>query len=296
MAPRPIDPALPFPEAPEASSAAWLIRFTEVRAAPGGDAGQEKRIHVGSLRLSSVGALESDIRSAMLHGLLALDVFPRMEAEDWSLSSDGAVERLAGLCREAVGARFQVEVAVVEEDEEERFRETWGSTSPDWGGKEAPWAPLPLRQARKYIQDNPDAQVEIIFPTVYEEDRAAMMKDLATAQSVGAITHRRMSEQMAKELGQEQYDYDTEQEEIKLHPGPPPPGMPPGGAPPGGPGGAALGNKVQATLKAPDEVADPSHRPGMDAPARARFRNDQKAKLTEALDAVEVEDPDDEDA
>ena len=41
------------------------------------------------------------------------------------------------------------------------------------------------------------------------------LEDLATAQAVGAITHRRMAEQMAKELGFDDYDYVTELDAIK---------------------------------------------------------------------------------
>lgn len=287
----PIDPDLPVPQAPRESPTAWLIRFTEVCPGPAGAAG--RRLHVGSLRLSATGALESDLRSAMLQGLLAFEVFPRIEAEDWALSAPDAPQRLAEACQRAVGGRFEVALAAIEEEEEddERFRETWGSTSPDWGGGAAPWAPLPLRQARQYIQANPDAQVEILFPTVYEEDRSAKVRDLATAQGVGVISHRRMAEQMAKELGQEQYNYDAEQEEIRLHPGPPPPGGGPGtlGAPGGG---TALGQAVQATLAPPNVPAAPGHRPDMDADAQARFRNDQKAQLTEALERAEVDLPD----
>jgi hypothetical protein len=83
----------------------------------------------------------------------------------------------------------------------------------DDGLPEAPWAPMPLERARTFAREH-DAQIEVFFPTVYEEDRTAKLADLTTAQTVRAIAHRRMSEQMARELGFEHYDYDEEQAEI----------------------------------------------------------------------------------
>lgn len=81
--------------------------------------------------------------------------------------------------------------------------------------KEAPHQKLPLAIARERIHDDESMQLDTIFPEVMEEDRQSKLKDLATAQAVGAITHRRMAEQMAKELGFDDYDYDMEIEEIE---------------------------------------------------------------------------------
>jgi hypothetical protein len=80
--------------------------------------------------------------------------------------------------------------------------------------KDAPYQRLPLAIARERIQLDETWNLDTIFPEVYEEDRTTKMKDLATAQAVGAITHRRMAEQMAKELGFDDYDYDSEIQEI----------------------------------------------------------------------------------
>ncbi len=80
--------------------------------------------------------------------------------------------------------------------------------------KDAPWQRTPFWIARRAIQENEDWQLDSIFPEVYEEDRTSKLKDLATAQAVGAITHQRMAEQMAKELGFDDYDYDAEIEAI----------------------------------------------------------------------------------
>ncbi len=89
----------------------------------------------------------------------------------------------------------------------------------------APWSPTPLRPARDFVKHDKNAGIEINFPTVYEEDRSKKLQDLATAQAVGAITHQRMSEQIAKELGFEQYNYDEELENIKIEMKKLPPGI-----------------------------------------------------------------------
>ncbi len=79
----------------------------------------------------------------------------------------------------------------------------------------APWTPVPVRQARQFIKDHPEAAIDVVFPTVYEEDRSAKLKDLGTAQALGSISHRRMSEMMAKELGVDPYVYNEEMEQIE---------------------------------------------------------------------------------
>lgn len=83
-------------------------------------------------------------------------------------------------------------------------------------GNEAPWSPVPVGPGRAYVRASPEAKIDIVFPTVYEEDRSAKLKDLATAQAVGSISHQRMSEQMAKELGFEQYSYTEELRQIQI--------------------------------------------------------------------------------
>ena len=79
----------------------------------------------------------------------------------------------------------------------------------------SPWSPVPTQSIRKVISRNEDMQIEVITPASYEEDRTAKIKDLATAQGLGVITHRRMAEQTAKELNFEQYDYEAEMRQIK---------------------------------------------------------------------------------
>ncbi len=78
-----------------------------------------------------------------------------------------------------------------------------------------PWTPVPLQVARDWLKDHEDGAFNTVFPTVYEEDRSTKLKDLGTAQALGVITHQRMSEQMAKELGIEQYDYQEELRQIE---------------------------------------------------------------------------------
>lgn len=107
---------------------------------------------------------------------------------------------------------------VDEDDEDWEDDELSESDSMGYGydtQPDAPWSQVPS-EGKMFIKKNEDAQVEIVFPTVYEEDRTAKLKDLATANGLGTITHRRMSQQMAKELNFEQYDYVEEMEQIKL--------------------------------------------------------------------------------
>lgn len=78
-----------------------------------------------------------------------------------------------------------------------------------------PWSPVPTAIGKTFINQNRDSQIDIVFPTVYEEDRTAKIKDLATAQALDTITHQRMSEQIAKEMGFENYAYDEEEQQIK---------------------------------------------------------------------------------
>lgn len=78
-----------------------------------------------------------------------------------------------------------------------------------------PWSPVPTALGKAFITQNRDAQIDIVFPTVYEEDRTAKIKDLATAQALDSITHQRMSEQIAKEMGFENYEYTEEEDQIK---------------------------------------------------------------------------------
>lgn len=81
--------------------------------------------------------------------------------------------------------------------------------------KDAPFEKTPLWIARNRIKSDEDWTLDTIFPEVMGEDRTSKLKDLATAQAVGAISHQRMAEQMAKELGFDDYDYDAEIEAIE---------------------------------------------------------------------------------
>jgi len=301
-----IDPALREAELPSKSAhPTWILRFFEQVERPQRPAGEEQleeaerhvTRHVGSLKLAPSGKLDMDIRSATLQGVLSLNVFPVMEADAWIMGDPDSIDRLEEHCVAACTGRFTVERVRAEEDDETLREAAFGSVSPDWGGPAAPWSPLPLRQARQYISRHPDAQIEIEFPTVYEEDRTAKMADLTVAEQQKVISHRRYAEQVAKELGVAQYDYDEEQADIRLHPNPaqPPAGLPglsPGGAPGLGVDptrSAGLANRVRATMagQAPEPAAGAGHRPGLGAEDRAAFRNDQ-AKINEAAARLEA--------
>lgn len=95
-----------------------------------------------------------------------------------------------------------------------RYREGMRREIVEAADLSAPWSPTPLLAVRRLIAAEPEMQIDVVFPTVYEEDRTVKIKDLAAAQGLDAISHRRMAEQIAKELGIEQYDYDDERAQI----------------------------------------------------------------------------------
>jgi hypothetical protein len=79
---------------------------------------------------------------------------------------------------------------------------------------DAPWAPVSLRRAREFRRRFPDANPEFIFPEIYSEDRSAVLKDVQAAEAAGHLSHRRAAEMTARELDIENFDYDSEQEQI----------------------------------------------------------------------------------
>lgn len=142
-----------------------------------------------------------------------------------------------------------------------------------------PWSAVPLTRVRRMQRTNPATRADFSFPTVYEENRAEKIKDLAAANELKIISHRRLAELVSNELALDQYDYDVELGQIQkeqqnplLAPptdpammqgsgtlwdainkrsaltgkpvgdqSPVPPGVMPAGGPPGGPASAALG-------------------------------------------------------
>lgn len=100
------------------------------------------------------------------------------------------------------------------EDEVDRKVKAWLSESGYDAQFVPPWSPVPTALGKTFINQNRDAQIDIVFPTVYDEDRTAKIKDLATAQALDSITHQRMSEQIAKEMGFENYEYAEEQQQV----------------------------------------------------------------------------------
>jgi hypothetical protein len=69
------------------------------------------------------------------------------------------------------------------------------------GPSDAPWSEVPTALAKRYIRENPDAAIEVIFPTVYEEDRSSKLKDLGTAEAMEWISHQQAQETALQELG-----------------------------------------------------------------------------------------------
>src|SRR5258707_294847 len=64
-----------------------------------------------------------------------------------------------------------------DEDEEDEV-ETEGKRSRETVSDGAPWSPVPLRPARDLVKRHPESAIDVVFPTVYEEDRTAKLKDL----------------------------------------------------------------------------------------------------------------------
>jgi hypothetical protein len=271
---------------------------------------------VGGKRLGQVagnlaGRVEFDISNAAFQGRMLLDVVPALEAvamtparPEYQDAFKRTVESLDG------GGKFRVDFREVlnirEAMEGLGYRGAgdapnavvrWGSSSPDWGGPAAPWSPVPLEPARKFIKDNPDAAIEVNFPTVFEEDRSAKIGDLIKGDLAGFISHRNAAEQYAKEMGFEQYDYDDTQEEIaQEHPRDsvapdmkPTAGKGGGGEPGGGGSGVVKASPLQQPqAERPGAGVTRAVWAGDDAAGRHAFRAEQK-RLSEIDDEDEEE-------
>lgn len=64
-----------------------------------------------------------------------------------------------------------------------------------------------------------NAEIEVTFPEIVVQDRSAKLRDTFLAANEGAISHKRASEIVAKELGITEYDYRSEQKEMLAQPG-----------------------------------------------------------------------------
>jgi hypothetical protein len=172
---------------------------------------------------------------------------------------------------------------------ERRIEESGGS----YGTDEAPWTPVPLKAARDFIDADETRALEMVFPTVYEEDRTAKIKDLATAQGLDYASHRWTAEQVAQELGREEFDYDAELDEIrKERVTLPPPEVAATNVGMGGTAaakslfvkGGTLGSPTGAAKpleipggSGPDATQDqPQHRDQVSGPVVAQFKKSQK--------------------
>ena len=271
------------------AEAGWVATITEAQSG--------KRL--GQVAGNQAGRIEFDIVNAAFQARMLLDVIPALEAvamtptrPEYRESFQKTVENLDGGTKYKVGFREVLNVREAMEGlgyrgagDTPNAVVRWGSSSPDWGGPAAPWSPVPLEPARKFIKENPDAAIEVNFPTVFEEDRSAKIGDLIKGDLAGFISHRRAAEQYAKEMGFEQFDYDDEQAEISAeHPKDSvSPDMKPtagkGGGEPGG-GGGGMGVVKASPLQQP-QAEGPIGRTravwaGDDAAGRHSFRAEQK--------------------
>lgn len=74
-----------------------------------------------------------------------------------------------------------------------------------------------------------DAELEVTFPEIMPQDRTAKIKDVMLAEQQRYISHQRASEIVAKELGIDEYEYETEQKQIDSEPAIAPLSAPPMG-------------------------------------------------------------------
>lgn len=215
-----------------------------------------------------------------------LSMDERIEAEAARLAEDLLIEAVAGtILATTPAARVEATVHTVAAAE-----------------ADVPWAPVPVRIARKFLKDVPEAALDLMFPTVYEEDRTAKIRDLITAHDVQAITHQRMASQVVKELGvDEDYDYKDEQaklvDEQRTMMPTTPLGMGdtlargvvgPMGGQPGGGAGAAGGQPVQARLAG---AGTQPRRDALSGDATREFRQQQRqseAEIRRLTDIVEA--------
>lgn len=173
---------------------------------------------LGQIIGNQAGKLEFEIQDATFQGLLMLDVIPALEAVSMTPANTEYPEALKKTIESLKEKKYRVELREVLSLRESSFGGDqptavirWGSVSPTWGGPAAPWAPVPLGIAHEFVKETPDAALEINFPTVFEEDRSAKVKDILAGSTSGFISQRRAAEQYAKEMGFEQFDYDEEQ-------------------------------------------------------------------------------------
>lgn len=166
-----------------------------------------------------------------------------------------------------------------------------------YGTTEAPWSPVPLTDARDFINEDETRKLDMIFPTVYEEDRNIKLKDIAMAQGLDYASHRWASEQSAQELGREDFDYDVEMKAIKIErvtlpPPPVLPGQEPGSVPgepgkgtrPGhavfGKGSGVQGDPTGGEFTRPGTEPSPNDPPGkrdqVSNVVQAEFRKQQR--------------------
>jgi hypothetical protein len=142
---------------------------------------------------------------------------------------------------------------------------------------------VPLQPARQFLQEHPEAKLDLIFPEAYAEDRSAKLKDLGTAQGLNYFTHQRAATQAAQEFGFEQFDYATEMDQIRLE-------KKKWGDILGA--GDELAARVAGAPSArpalPDDEDEPEqepHRADLSGPARARFKRQQREVVIVRQDA-----------
>lgn len=152
-----------------------------------------------------------------------------------------------------------------EDDEDLEEAESYGADI------EPSWSPVPLAKARAFLRANPSAQIDLVFPESYAEDRSAKLKDILTAEASGVLSHHRAADMIAVEFGLE-YDYDSEMAAIRQEKAKYPDIL--------GAGDALASRIAGGPALRPPSLADEDEREllrhDLSAPERRRFKKQQR--------------------
>jgi hypothetical protein len=141
--------------------------------------------------------------------------------------------------------------------EEDLFLESYG------GDMSAPWEPVPLGAAREFLRANPDARLQLTFPSVYQEDRDRLVKNGLELQGAGLLSKHTVFHLVAPEFGLD-VDYESEMETVAAE-------RKEDGGILGQ--GDALASRIGSSA---DEEDEQEHRQDLASPDRARFRRQQR--------------------
>ncbi len=144
-----------------------------------------------------------------------------------------------------------------EGDEDDELLESYGADMA------APWEPVPLGAAREFLAKNPDARLQLTFPSVYQEDRDRLVKNGLELNGAGLLSKHTIFHLIAPEFGLD-VDYESEMETVAAE-------RKEDGGILGQ--GDALASRIGSSA---DEEDEQEHRQDLASPDRARFRRQQR--------------------